>query len=326
MKSEQLLSSLLCMILLNLTLCLAHTHHPQLLLISFDGFRWDYLDVVKKLGAKTPNFDRLIANGVLSTVKNSFVTKTFPNHYTMATGLYEENHGVVANNMYDPVFNEEFDNLPDQNTDVRWWDNGTESWTGQPIWFANEKAGAEALVKRGSGVFFWPGHFAEIRGQTLARNIIPYNRSIPLEQRINTVVDWFIDHHNPVNFVALYYEDPDDFGHSSGPSNESLSDVIVYIDKHVGILIEKLEANNLFAEMNLIITSDHGMVDIIGTKYLSDYVNTSLFDHYGHTPVFNILPKPGVLYCTYICYNMKTTMENQELFFHVYNVIFSYKI
>ena len=114
------------------------TSKPTVILISFDGFRWDYMEKTE-----TPNFDFIVKTGVEANyIKNAFVTKTFPNHFTIVTGLYEESHGIVANTMYDPVFKSWF-HL--DNTESRWW-NG-----GEPIWVTNQKAGGT------SGTVFWPG-------------------------------------------------------------------------------------------------------------------------------------------------------------------------
>lgn len=88
---------------------------PLLLLISFDGFRWDYPDLYH-----LPHFDQLTKRGVrLENIENSFATVTFPSHFTMITGLFEETHGIVANTIYDPTFNESV-TIAGMN-DTKWW-------------------------------------------------------------------------------------------------------------------------------------------------------------------------------------------------------------
>lgn len=88
---------------------------PLLLLISFDGFRWDYPDIYQ-----LPNFNSLIKRGVkVKHIDNSFATVTFPSHYTMITGLYEETHGIVANTIYDPILNAV--GTPKTMNDTKWW-------------------------------------------------------------------------------------------------------------------------------------------------------------------------------------------------------------
>ena len=88
---------------------------PLLLLISFDGFRWDYPDIYS-----LPHFDSIAQRGVrLKHIENSFATVTFPSHFTMITGLFEESHGIVANTIYDPVMNKVA--TVGAMNDPRWW-------------------------------------------------------------------------------------------------------------------------------------------------------------------------------------------------------------
>ena len=265
----------------------SHSEHTTLLVVSFDGFRHDYLDLAKQAGKKTPNFDSLIQNGVLAHhMKNAFITKTFPNHWTIATGLYEENHGVMANEMYDPVFNETFHNTPQQNMETKWWNNGTGDG-GQPIWFTNQ------LQHDGrSGVAFWPGSQAN---GFLPFKYIPYQSSLPNKTRIDNIVEWFSTEINPINFGMMYFEEPDSIGHMLGPSSSRMMDMIEELDGVLGYLIEKLKEHHLFRTMNLLITSDHGMSDIYTDKIiiLDDYVDPNLYTHSGSSPIWGIRPLPG---------------------------------
>ena len=104
---------------------------PKVLLVSFDGFRWDYLYRVP-----TPHFHYIMKYGVqVQQVTNIFITKTYPNHYTLVTGLFAENHGIVANDMYDPILNKSF-SLDDMDIyDSEFWEEAT------PIWITNQRAG-----------------------------------------------------------------------------------------------------------------------------------------------------------------------------------------
>ena len=111
----------------NIQACISHGDVPLLLLVSFDGFRWDYLLKAKNSGKSTSNFDNLIQNGVFveEGVKNVYITKTFPNHFSIVTGLYEENHGIVANNFFDPGKNEEIA-INNHTTEIYWFNNGSD--------------------------------------------------------------------------------------------------------------------------------------------------------------------------------------------------------
>ncbi len=270
---------------------------PRLLLVSFDGFRWDYLDKVKAKGRDTPAFDSLIQNGAKARcVQNLFPTLTFPNHYSIVTGLYAENHGIIANKMYDPVFGEKFDRSGSQMSEPKWWNNGTQDWTGEPIWMTNERAGNSYR----SGVFFWVGSEAPYKGRHPFR-YRRYDISVSFRERVDTMIDWFTDPDTPINLGVLYFSEPDQTGHAVGPSSRQIIDMIDDLDQNVlGYLIARLKEESLFDTMNIIVTSDHGMADIKHQIYVNDYVDPDLYTVYGGSPFWNVLPKPGwKLYLTY---------------------------
>ncbi len=275
-----------------------YSKHPLVLLISFDGFRYDYLQKVRESGRKTPHFDRLRLNGVEAEyVKNAFVTETFPNHYTLVTGHYEESHGLVSNNMYDPILNDTF-NLGEKETS-RWFNNGTVNGGAEPIWITNEKASQAALTPRRSGVMFWPGSEVEIHGTRPSR-WQHYNGSFPNRSRIDNIVKWFSDPLEPINLGLLYFSEPDHLGHIVGPNSEAILDMIVALDDLIGYLIESLESHDLLDRMNIIITSDHGMAEVQRENVivLNDYIDPSYYVMFGVSPVRNILPHQGKnLFC-----------------------------
>lgn len=268
-----------------------HTEIPLLLLISFDGFRWDYLQIAKQQGYATPNFDRLINNGgTIGTggLKNVFVTKTLPNHFTLVTGLYEENHGVIANSYFDPVFNETFNiNIPDAE-DQRWWDgkSGTTALGVEPIWVTNDRMGG----RRASGSYFWPGAVVDNQRPMYTRC---YNKQVDSATGIDTIIEWFTNKARPINLGLLYYSEPDHTGHIEGAGSIKVLEKIVELDGVLGLLFKALEEHDLIDRMNIILTSDHGMINITNFIYLDDYVNSTLYSFYGGSPVWNILPADG---------------------------------
>jgi ectonucleotide pyrophosphatase/phosphodiesterase family member 5 len=258
-----------------------------LLLISLDGFRHDYLEIAQKFRQQTPTFDRLIREGVSVEspgVTNVFYTKTFPNHYSMVTGLYQEVHGIIGNDFYDPVFHETFTM---RNLDQKWW-NGTGDYPVVPIWVTNEQAAGD---NRTSGVFYWPG--SEVKGQQ-PHYFKPYDKTVPFNARVDEIVSWFTDKQRPINFGLMYFHEPDQTGHAVGPLTEAVAEKIAELDGHIEYLLKKFESVDLLNEMNIILTSDHGMETITSYVYLSDYVNTSLvYTSYGGSPVRHVIPQPG---------------------------------
>ena len=240
-------------------------------------------------------------------MNNAYVTLTFPNHYTIATGMYEENHGVISNRMYDPKFNESFTNSKGQAQQSKWRNNGTDNWSGEPIWLTNQQK-----KNHRSGVYYWIGSEAAIRGRH-AFVYKHYNWSVSyksFQDRVDTVIDWFTDEHSPVNFVMLYFEEPDHSGHLFGPNAKEIIDKILELDNLVGYLKQKLKAAGLFDNMDIIITSDHGMTQIDNIVYLEEFVNSSLYKVYGETPVLHLLPNEGTVHEFTFIFVMKTDLKH----------------
>ena len=283
------------LLLLCVSVIVSHNSNPLLLLVSFDGFRYDYLQKVAQSHQKTPNFDRLRQEGVEALhVKNRFITKTFPNHYSIATGYDEESHGVTGNNFYDDAIKKEY--TFDNDSDPLMWNNGTMGGGAEPIWVTNEKTKDHSvLYPKSSGVMMWPGCKAKIHGIRPTWHM-DYNQTYPNKSRVDDVVKWFTDHDKPINLGLLYFSEPDHSGHEFGPNSEKILDLIVALDGIVGYLLEQLEKHDdLLHRMNIIITSDHGMAEIGKDNLikLNDYLDPSLYEMYGGSPVFNIDPKPG---------------------------------
>ena len=264
-------------------------HRPYgqpLLLISFDGFRWDYRE-----RADTPYLDYLVKTGAHAPyVRSVFPTTTYPNHYTMVTGLYPENHGIVSNYMYDPVYKARF-NV--KTTDPRWW-NGAE-----PLWVTNQRQGGR------SGVLYWPGYNVKIRGiypslstATPSANIDYANKTgkvYSFQKRIDVVIKWLIDK-RPPNFVALYFEEPDMTCHKFGSKPRKIRQAIRRLDRTIGYLITKLHSHNRINRLNIIVTADHGMTKISHKRqiYLDKYLDPDSYD-IADSAVMTISPRKGKL-------------------------------
>jgi len=279
---------LLLSILQHINVCISHEEISRVLLISFDGFRWDYLDMVNNKGHPTPNFQMLIDNGVVVKtpgVRNVFITKTFPNHYALVTGLYEESHGIVANEFYDPVYNDTF--TIHKMNDIKWW-NGTGTQKVEPVWVTNDAVGDDHHT---SGVYFWPG--SEVKGMQPKLFASPFNMSIPFSVRVNAMAGWFTQ--EGINFGAMYYHEPDITGHERGPDSTEMVDMIITLDGYLGDLITVFKEKYIFDELNIILTSDHGMSEMKADVYLDDYINASHYRQFGGSPIANILPEDGIL-------------------------------
>ncbi|KAI3364517.1 hypothetical protein L3Q82_011308 [Scortum barcoo] len=252
---------------------------PKLLLVSFDGFRWDYIDRVP-----TPNFKIVMNEGVMvKQVESAYITKTFPNHYSLVTGLYAETHGIVANEMYDPALNRSFSMETDSMYDPRWWEEAV------PLWVTIQKAGGR------SGAAMWPGSDVKIHGM-FPSQYLQYNASVSFESRVERIIEWFsAPKEEAVDFGVLYWEEPDESGHIHGPQSTYMDGVIVGIDEKLGFLMNELKKAGLYEEVNLIVTSDHGMAQQSADYIieLDEYVSRDLYTWVDKSPVVGILPKEG---------------------------------
>jgi predicted AlkP superfamily pyrophosphatase or phosphodiesterase len=234
---------------------------PTVILISIDGFRADYLDKYP-----APTLSKLARQGVRAKwMTPTFPTLTFPNHYSIATGLYPDNHGIVGNNIYAPEFNQTFTmSKREEVQNGRWW-------LGEPIWVTAEKQGQRAAA------FFFPGTEAEIAGKRLSY-WKTYDEKIPNFERVDTALSWLdlpID--KRPTMIILYFGDVDTAGHNGGPDSEDVKQSIAKVDESLGRLVEGLKSREVFDQVNLILVSDHGMarVDPRQAVLLDDYFDSS---------------------------------------------------
>ena len=259
---------------------------PTVILISLDGFRWDYLSKTD-----TPNLDILVENGVISeSLIPVFPSKTFPNHLSIVTGCYPENHGILSNNMYDQEWDAEYyiGENSDPVKDGRWYD-------AEPIWVTAEKQG------KLTGTYFWPGSEAEING-TRPSYYGVYDGDISREDRVQKILEW-IDlpkQSRPV-FMTLYFSDVDSWGHNIGPDAIGMNSIIKEIDESIGLLVSGLNKREILDNINIIITSDHGMAGLSRDRviFLDDYININDVRMVDWSPVAMILPEDDSIVSTY---------------------------
>jgi len=236
-----------------------------------DGFRWDYPD-----HCPTPNLDRIAAQGVKArSLQPSFPSKTFANHYTMVTGLYPDHHGIVENSFYDPSTGRHYSISNRQAVE------DASFYGGEPIWVTAEKNG---II---SASFFWVGSEAPVKGirPTYWKS---YDHEFPFEQRIDTVIYWLnLPEERRPHLITWYMDEPDGIGHGEGPGGEGTLQMVTYLDSLLGVFLDKIEALPIANQVNIIVTSDHGMGPTSPERcvILKDYIDLSWFDEMeGYTP------------------------------------------
>lgn len=249
---------------------------PPLLLVSFDGFRTDYLR-----NYSFPNLQKFFSGGVLiEQLVNVFTTKTFPNHYSLATGLYAESHGILASHMYDPQTKRYFSIQND--SDPFWWNEAT------PIWVTVQKQGYK------SAAAMWPGTDLMIQNQT-STHFMRYDAKVSFRERLGNITNWLTGD-SSVKFAALYWEEPDNSGHIFGPDNTTeMAKALKEVDDNIGLLMQQLNQTGLWGKINVIITSDHGMVQCSQDRLiqLDMCVNRNSYVMVDLAPVTAIMPLDG---------------------------------
>ncbi len=251
---------------------------PYVVMLSLDGFRWDY-----DTKTSTPNFDYLAKNGVKAEgLQPSFPSKTFPNHYSIATGLHPGNHGLISNSFYAPDLNQYY-SIGDRSK----VENG-EFYKGEPIWVTAEAQ----RVKTAS--YFWVGTEAKIKGYLPSYNKI-YDHSFPYEQRVDSVINWLqMPYSERPHLVTWYIDRSDGIGHEFGPDSPEIVETVGMLDSLIGVFISKLNKLPIKDSVNFIIVSDHGMGSIQNDKivYLNEYLNDNWIDTtLGANPFTLIYPK-----------------------------------
>ncbi|KAL8223262.1 hypothetical protein R6Q57_020661 [Mikania cordata] len=263
---------------LQLSRSLTKLTHPVVILISSDGFRFGY-----QFKTPTPNIHRLIDNGTEAQTGliPVFPTLTFPNHYSIATGLYPAYHGVVNNKFVDPTTNETFTM---SSHEPKWW-------LGEPIWETISNHGLKAAT------YFWPG--SEVKKGSWDCPVdycAPYKGSIPFEERVDSILSYFdLPNDDIPVFMTLYFEDPDNQGHMVGPDDPQVTDAVGRIDGLIGRLINGLEKRGVFEDVTIILVGDHGMVGTCDQKLiflddLASWVKIPKEWVQDYTPVLSIRP------------------------------------
>jgi len=269
-----------------------------LILISLDGFRWDYVEKFKP-----PHLSNFINNGVKAeSLIPSFPTKTFPNHYTIATGMYPDKHGILGNSFYSNKKNVTY---KIRNREMV--EDGT-FYGGDPIWVQADKAN---MV---SASYFFVGSEADIQGIRPTYYKV-YDGKIKNETRVTQVIDWLaLPRKKRPHLITMYFSDMDDAGHRYGPNNEEeLKKKLFDLDKNLGDLFKRTQATGL--PINFIIVSDHGMSDISTSNLIpgASIKNDSLYVAIENGAIVNIHPKKDIKTDAIFTY-----LKQKEAHFKVY--------
>lgn len=250
----------------------------RVVLISLDGFRWDYL---QRPAAK--ELRRLALRGVhAERLTPSFPTKTFPNHYTLVTGLYPEHHGIAANVMRDSALGRFATGNDPAVRDARWF-------SGEPIWVTAETQGVQTAV------YFWPGSEAPIGGVSPHR-FFPFDVTTSRAARVDSVLTWLaLPDSTAPRLIAAYFSDVDTDGHNFGPDAPQTDSAIARVDSVVGAIVDGIDRLGATDRVDVVVVSDHGMVESSAerTIALDDYVSMDSLDIGDWSPIATIIPKAG---------------------------------
>lgn len=207
------------------------------ILISFDGFRHDYVE-------RLPDgvFKSMFSTGCRA---QSLIpvnpTKTFPNHWSLATGLYPEHHGILDNRFYDRAL---VDTFAMSSTESVWW-------LGEPVWNTAERRGVMAYT------YYWPGSNVAVQGMHPTR-WFPYSGSRKYADRIDSVIAWSTMP-QPPGLIVTYFELLDDAGHRHGPQSAQVDTALITAEALIARLVQGLRAHDVLDSVNIVIVSDHGM-------------------------------------------------------------------
>jgi predicted AlkP superfamily pyrophosphatase or phosphodiesterase len=248
------------------------------LLVALDGFHPSYLE-----RSPSRHLQDLARSGVRARwLVPVFPTLTFPNFYSMATGLYPEHHGIVSNTMRDSVLGSFTLSDTEAVHDPRWW-------RGEPIWVTAVRQGKRAAT------FFWPGSDVAIGGVRPTYYKV-YDPTVPNAERVRQVLAWLSlpPDHAPA-LITLYLGDVDQAGHEFGPNSPQTDSAIAGVDSAVGALMSGIEHLGLGQRVNVVVVSDHGMTELDPTRvmYLDDYIDLGSVEIVDRGAFLSLVPRAG---------------------------------
>lgn len=234
------------------------------ILVSCDGFRWDYPSFYN-----TPFLDEMAENGVSGEMVPSFPSKTFPNHYTLATGLRPEHHGIIANTFLNRATGAEFSlSNPKTKFDPKYY-------KGEPLWLTAKRQGRHAAV------FYWPGSDVAVQGEYPDTwHAYEEKPHMTFAQRADSIMAYLMKAGAP-DLIMAYFEEPDAHGHSDGPQSRKVRHAVEAMDSLLGSLWGRICDAGKQDDVNLVVISDHGMTWFTPSRQIrpSQYLRKEWYDN-----------------------------------------------
>jgi predicted AlkP superfamily pyrophosphatase or phosphodiesterase len=221
-------------------------NEPVVILLSIDGFSFDYLQKYKP-----KNIISLVNSGIKAKLRPVYPSKTFPNHLSIITGTYPAKHGIINNTFFSPTLGTNYYKGAGKNNST--WLNAT------PFWSVAEQQGLKTAV------YFWPE--SEAIGHSPTYNV-PFNKKDSNKARLDQVINWLrLPLDQRPQFIASYFSSVDSAGHHYGPNSKELIKAIADIDLLIGNFINKL-AEEVPFDVNIILVSDHGMLELADPRVI----------------------------------------------------------
>ena len=245
---------LLLLFILLLSILTAYPQsQPYVILVSFDGFRWDYLN-----RGITPNLEKIKNDGVSAiSLRPVFPSKTFPNHLSIITGMYAENHGIISNSF--PNFEKDYWYRMSDTSAVR----DSKWYLGEAFWETAERQGIRTAS------YFWPGSELSLEHRHPSYREF-YEHERPYAQRVEGVINWLkLPYEERPHFITLYFDDTDTYGHKFGTNSSEVNEAIMRLDSITAKLMKGLADIGMKDSVNVIFLADHGMTDVSEEKVVN---------------------------------------------------------
>ena len=221
-------------------------------IISLDGLRWDYLDTYD-----VPFMQQLAREGVKAVMQPSFPSKTFPNHYTLATGLTPDHHGIITNTFWDRERGVEF-SLGNKDTRSKGYYYG-----GDPVWLTAKHQGVKTAT------VFWVGSDVAIQGEHPTYWLDYQTQQIGFEERVDEILRLLrLPEKDRPHLVMAYFEEPDRSGHNYGPMHRLTRRAMEDMDRLLSLMWTRIQMLPIASQVNLIITGDHGMTSVDPKRFV----------------------------------------------------------